>query len=75
VLTNPSMAGPTKEANPRVELCAKIGHIRVHVYTTTLHAWGPTYIDDMKEIKSRIEAVPMTKIAALKIRDSMRSQR
>jgi hypothetical protein len=37
------ISGPTKEANPRLEVCGIVQGVRIHVFSTTRARWGPDF--------------------------------
>ena len=70
------MSGPTNEAVPRCELCAKdADNKKRHVFTITRNA-GSNFAGVARKVKEAIDAraeseSKMTKDEALKLRDSL----
>ena len=78
-LFNARLGGPTKESNPRIELCARanVGNgktSRVFVCNFSLSKWGPTFTATAQSIRDAINAGALTKAQALELRNRMMPQ-
>ena len=63
-MKNPRISGPTSETPPRCELVAFVSYEgkekRIHVFSSTTRAWGPTLHGDIIEIRDTIVSKSLT---------------
>lgn len=78
VLSKPSLTGPTKEDNARVQLTAvaafKNKSTKVHVSTLYRNQYGPNFVEHTKILAELIEAGGVTKAMALQKRCELSKQ-
>ena len=67
------LTGPTKEAQPRVQLTAYTEKgVRVHVVTASVPSWGESARADLEQIKAKIDSENWSKDQCLELKDQLR---